>query len=73
MPNKAYDIMKFIALIIAPVATFTAALAQIWNIPYGVQITATIAAADVLMGAIVTVAKAIWDKDQKKEEEKING
>ena len=76
MPNKAYDIMKFIALIIAPIATFTATIAQIFNIPYGVQIAAAIAAADVLMGAIVTAAKAIWDKEQQcepKEEDKTNG
>lgn len=69
MPNKAYDILKFISLIIAPVATFTAAIAQTWNIPYGAQITATIAAADILMGAIVTIAKAFWDKDHQEEKE----
>jgi len=63
MSNKAYDILKLISLIIAPIATFTAALSQIWNIPYGAQITATIAAADVLMGAIVTIAKKIYDKE----------
>ena len=73
MPNKAYDIMKFISLIIAPVATFTAALMQIWGIPYGAEITATIAAADILMGAIVTAAKAIWDKEQKEAEETAGG
>jgi hypothetical protein len=64
MSNKAYDTMKLISLIIAPIATFTAALSQIWNIPYGAQITATIAAADVLMGAIVTIAKRNYDKEQ---------
>ena len=63
MSNKAYDTMKLISLIIAPIATFTAALSQIWNIPYGAQITATIAAADVLMGAIVTIAKKSYDKE----------
>lgn len=68
MPNKAYDTMKFISLIIAPVATFMAALTQIWGIPYGAEITATIAAADVLMGAIVTIAKSIYDKEQHQEE-----
>ena len=69
MPDKAYDIMKFVSLIIAPVATFTAAIAQIWSIPYGAQITATIAAADVLMGAIVTIAKSMYDKQQQQKEQ----
>lgn len=65
MSNKTYDIIKFISLIIAPIATLTAALAQIWNIPYGAQITATIAAFDVFAGAIVTIAKNIYDKEQQ--------
>lgn len=70
MSNKTYDIIKFISLIIAPVATFMAALAQIWNIPYGAEITATLAAFDIFVGAIVTIAKSIWDKEQHQEGKK---
>jgi len=64
MPNKVYDTMKFISLLIAPVCTFIAAIVNIWDIPYGTQIVATIAAADALMGAIVVIAKKIYDKEQ---------
>ncbi len=71
MSNKTYDTMKLISLLIAPACTFIAAIVNIWNIPYGTQIVATIAAADALMGAIVVIAKKIYDKDNSgvKEEE----
>lgn len=62
--NRTYDIIKFIALLIAPICTFIAALVEIWGIPYGPQIVATIAALDTLLGAVVIVLKNIYDKQQ---------
>lgn len=58
MSNKTYDIIKNVALIATPVITFLAALVSIWGIPFGSQITATLAAVDTLIGAIVVIAKA---------------
>lgn len=63
--DKFYDIVKIFALCIAPICTFIGALVDIWGIPYGAQIVATIAAFDVLCGAIVTIMKVIYDKEQK--------
>lgn len=65
MSNKMYDALKFIALIATPVITFLCAIVSIWGIPYGQQITATLAALDTLIGAIVVVAKSQYDKKQK--------
>lgn len=62
MTNKTYDIIKTVALIAAPVLTFAAALVSIWNIPHGAELTATLAALDTLLGAIVIAAKRIYDK-----------
>lgn len=62
MNDKTYDIIKFVALLVAPLATFAASIVSIWNIPYGTQIVATISALDVLCGAIVVIAKQIWSK-----------
>ena len=62
MNDKTYDIIKFVALLVAPIATFAASIVSIWNIPYGAQIVATISAFDVLCGAIVVIAKQIWEK-----------
>lgn len=65
MSNKAYDILKLISLIIAPAVVFLTALVDIWGIPYGSQIIATLAAVDVLLGALVTIFKTMYDKAQK--------
>lgn len=61
MTNKTYDTMKLISLLIAPIVVFVTALVQIWGIPYGAEIVATIGAIDVLFGAIVVIAKKKYD------------
>lgn len=61
MSNKTYDTIKNIALILTPVLAFLASLITIWNVPYGAELTATITALDVLCGAIVVVAKKIYE------------
>ena len=63
--SKHYDILKIIALNVAPLIVFITAVIEIWGIPYGPQITATLAALDVLVGAIVTNSKKMYDKRQK--------
>lgn len=70
MNDKTYDILKGIGLVAVPVITFLVAIVNIWNIPYGDQIVATLAAVDVLIGAIVTVAKNIYDREHNKIEDK---
>ena len=65
MSNKMYDTLKFLALIATPIITFLCAIVAIWGIPYGEQITATLAALDTLIGAIVVVAKSKYDKTSK--------
>lgn len=64
MDNKTYDIIKLIGLIAVPVLAFIASLCSIWNVPYCEQITATLTAIDTLIGAIVVIAKAYYDKGQ---------
>lgn len=66
MNNKTYDIIKNTALIIAPILAFIASLVSIWNLPHGAEITATLTAIDTLLGAIVVVAKNIYDKKAEK-------
>jgi hypothetical protein len=65
MSNSVYDVLKWIGLIAVPVITFLTALINIWNIPYGDQIIATLAAIDVLIGAIVAIAKVQYEKKRK--------
>ena len=68
MTNELYDKIKFIALLIAPILAFAGSIVTIWGIPFAAEITATLTALDTLVGAIVIVAKKIYDKN--KEENK---
>jgi N6-adenosine-specific RNA methylase IME4 len=65
MSNKTYDTLKVIALLVLPIGTLISAFCNIWNIPYGDQIMQTFAALDVFCGALVTIAKAQYDKLQQ--------
>lgn len=62
MSNKTYDTLKLIALIAVPVATFISAVLKIWNVPYTTEITATLAAVDTLLGALVAALKTQYSK-----------
>lgn len=62
MSDRVYDVLCIIAKLIAPSATLISAILTIWNVPYAEQITATMAAIDVFMGAVVVIAKASYDK-----------
>ena len=67
MKNTTYDKIKNFALLVAPILTFASALVEIWGVPFGAQITATIAALDVCLGAIVVVAKKIYENKNKED------
>ena len=59
MNNRTYDILKRIALIIIPaLATFVSAAGIVWGIPYTNEITATITAFGVFLGAALGVSSA---------------
>ena len=66
MSNALYDKLKYVALIALPAcATFFAALATIWGIPYGDQITATITAGDTFLGALLVISTAKYNRENK--------
>ena len=60
--DKLYDALNIVAKIVAPAATFISAILAIWHVPYTEQITATLGALDVFVGALVVVLKANYDK-----------
>ena len=63
MSNKVYDVLKDIAQIVLPAAaTFYLALAGIWGLPYGEQVSATIMAVDTLLGAILKISSSKYKK-----------
>lgn len=63
MSNKVYDILKKISLMFVPVATFLAALTEIWGFAWGTEICATISALGVLLGAVLDITtKSYWNE-----------
>ena len=68
MNEKLYDILKLIGRIILPLGTFISAICQIWGLPYGDKITATLAAMAALINAILGVSSAAyWQEHEIKE------
>lgn len=59
-----YDKLKIIAWILAPLITFLAALGEIWGIPHMVEITATLAALDTFLGALLTVSNRKYNEQK---------
>lgn len=57
MSNTVYDVLKWIALILLPaMATFYAAIAAVWGLPYTEQVVGTITAVDTLLGTLLKIS-----------------
>ena len=66
LENKAYDALKYIALIVLPaVATLYSGLAKVWGtLPYGAEIPATIMLIDTFLGVLLKVSTDnYWKED----------
>lgn len=64
LPDKVYDILKWICLIVLPAcATLYSVMSGIWGFPYGEQIVGTITAVGTFLGTLIGVsAKTISDE-----------
>lgn len=66
LSNKAYDILKYIALIVLPaLGTLYFALSKIWGLPYGEEIVGTITAVDTFLGALLGISTERYKRDQE--------
>lgn len=64
MNDKTYDVLKRVALIIIPaLATFVNAAGMVWGLPYTNEITATITAFGVFLGAALGVSSANYEPE----------
>jgi hypothetical protein len=63
MSNKLYDVMKWIALVaLDAVGLFYSTIAGIWGFPYGDQVLETCVALSVMLGTLVGVSAAQYNK-----------
>ena len=59
LPDKLYDILKWIDLIALPALTSAyVGLSKIWGFPYAIEIAETSAVACVLIGALIGISTA---------------
>lgn len=65
LKNGAYDILKWVALICIPaLATFYVALAGVWGWPFADEVSKTANAVCVLLGALLGISTAQYNKDK---------
>ena len=66
MSNRLYDILKWCAILFLPAfAILVKTVFAIWQIPFGEQISGTIIALQVFLGAILGVSSMRY-KDENK-------
>lgn len=64
MNNQTYDILKRVALIIIPaLATFANAVGIVWGVPYTNEVTATITAFGVFLGAALGISSKNYEPE----------
>ena len=63
MSNRLYDILKYFSSIALPaIAALYLTLSDIWNLPYGEKISATILAVVALMNTLLGVSSVRYRK-----------
>ncbi len=63
IPNKIYDILKWIAQIFLPAfGTLYFGLAGIWGFPFGEEIVGTITVIDTFLGVLLGISSANYNK-----------
>ena len=68
LTNKAYDVLKVIALIVLPLSEFLTSLGMIWDIPYTDQIVQTLIALDAFLGVLLKISSDRYAKEKESEE-----
>ena len=69
LPGKVYDVIKWIALIFVPaLVVLIQTIGGVWHWPYLNEITTTIAAVGVFLGALIGVSTIAYNKKGKDNE-----
>ena len=66
--DRLYNILKWLCMIVLPAAaTFYAALAAVWALPYSREIVTTVTAAAAFIGALLGISTAEYRKEEQHE------
>lgn len=74
LSNSTYDVLKWIVMIVIPALTTAyVGLAAIWGFPYAEEIAKTSAVICTLLGALLGISTAQYNKDMGKHEPTYGG
>ena len=62
MSNKTFDLLRFIAELILPLAALISGLTETWGFAYGMEIAGTLVLLDAFMGAVIIAARKVYQK-----------
>lgn len=64
IPNKVYDIFKWLALVAFDAAGyFYQEIASIWNLPFGNEVLKTCVAISIFIGTLIGISSANYKKN----------
>ena len=70
IPSPVYDILKWLTMIVLPaLATAYVGLAAIWGWPYAEEVAKTTAVVCTLLGALLGISTAQYNKQQPPDNE----
>lgn len=70
LSNKVYDVLKWVTLVCIPAATAAyVGLSAVWNWPYATEVAKTSAVICTLLGALLGISTAQYNKDKKESAE----
>ena len=70
LSNRVYDILKWVTMIVLPaLATAYVGLASIWGWPYADEVAKTTAVICTLLGALLGISTAQYNKQQPPDAE----
>lgn len=66
LPNKVYDILKWITLVVIPaLSTAYVGLASVWGFPFADEVAKTACVVCTLIGALIGISTAQYNASKK--------
>lgn len=71
MSNSTYDILKKVALLAVPLATFLTTIGDIWGLPVMIPIAATVSAFGVFLGGVLVKSSADYIPEDEEDGDEV--
>lgn len=70
MPDKLYNVLKWVCLTFLPACSFFyGLLADVWGFPYSDQITRTISGLGLFIGMLIGISQLAINKERREQDE----